>query len=329
MRKYNIPIFIPHEGCPHDCLFCNQRKITGIDSSVSPSDAKRQIAEYLETIPNDKCEIEIAYFGGSFTGLEKNLQREFLEAAASFDDSRITGIRMSTRPDYIDCEVLDQCAKYGVTAIELGVQTTSDRVLTLNKRGHCFSDVKKAAALIHDYGISLGLQMMLGMYGSNPETDLKTCSDIIALAPSCTRIYPTLVLSGTELETLYNKGKYTPYSIETASEIASQCLEKFRENNIDVIRIGLYSSDDLREEGNIIAGPFHPAFGEITENLLYRRKIENEITMHGIKNCTLEIPAAPSEVSKIIGQKRCNKLYFKEKYGVDIKVISVCDLDIT
>lgn len=321
MRKYNIPIFIPHEGCPHDCLFCNQRKITGVDSSVTPDDAKRQIEEYLSTIPNSDCEIEIAYFGGSFTGLEKGLQREFLEAAASFNDPRITGIRMSTRPDYINTEILDQCAEFGVTAIELGVQTTSDDVLQLNKRAHSFSDVKKASKLIQNYGISLGLQMMLGMYGSDPATDLKTCDGIISLSPSCTRIYPTLVLSGTELESLYNAGEYTPYTIETAAVVAAECLEKFRQNDIDVIRIGLYSSDDLRAEGNIVAGPFHPAFGEITENLLYRRRIEDKIIRQNIKNQTLEIPAAPSEVSKIIGQKRCNKLYFKQKYGVDIKVV--------
>ena len=290
MRKYNIPIFIPHEGCPHDCLFCNQRKITGVDSSVTPGDAKRRIEEYLSTIPNSDCEIEIAYFGGSFTGLEKGLQREFLEAAASFNDPRITGIRMSTRPDYINTEILDQCAEFGVTAIELGVQTTSDDVLQLNKRAHSFSDVKKASKLIQNYGISLGLQMMLGMYGSDPATDLKTCDDIISLSPSCTRIYPTLVLSGTELESLYNAGEYTPYTIETAAVVAAECLEKFRQNDIDVIRIGLYSSDDLRAEGNIVAGPFHPAFGEITENLLYRRRIEDKIIRQNIKNQTLEIP---------------------------------------
>ncbi len=323
MRKYNIPIFIPHEGCPHDCLFCNQRKITGIDSSVTPNDAKCRIAEYLSTVKSYECEIEIAYFGGSFTGLDIGLQREFLKAAASFDDPRITGIRMSTRPDYIDTEILDMCAEYNVTAIELGVQTTSDNVLELNKRGHCFDDVKTASKLIKDYNISLGLQMMLGMYGSDPETDLKTCDDIISLSPSCTRIYPTIVLSGTELETLYNSGKYTPYTIEAAAGIAAECLERFRENNIDVIRIGLYSSDDLRSDGNIIAGPFHPAFGEIAENMVYRRKIEKTIIAQGIKDCELKIPAKPSEVSKIIGQKRCNKIYFKQKYGVDIKIVQM------
>lgn len=318
MKKYNIPIFIPHEGCPHDCLFCNQRKITGIGSSVSPDDAKHQIAEYLATIPNTECEIEIAYFGGSFTGLDILLQREFLKAAASFCDSRINGIRMSTRPDYISEEILEQCLEFGVTAIELGVQSTNDEVLALNKRGHCFDDVVRAASMIKNYNIELGLQMMLGMYGSDPRTDLKTCDDIISLSPSCTRIYPTLVLNGTELEALYKSKKYTPYSIDTAAEVAAQCLEKFRADGIDVIRIGLYSSDELRSDGNIVAGPFHPAFGEIVENLIYRRKIEKTVIEKGLKDTKLKIPVKSSEVSKIIGQKRCNKIYFKQKYNIDI-----------
>lgn len=320
MRKYNIPIFIPHEGCPHDCLFCNQRKITGIESSVTPLDAKRQIAASLSTIKNGECDIEIAYFGGSFTGLDINLQREFLEAANSFLDPRISGIRMSTRPDYIDEEILKQCKDYGVTTIELGVQSTDDNVLLLNKRGHKFKDVIAAADLIKKYEISLGLQMMLGMYGSDEETDLKTCDDIISLNPDCTRIYPTLVLSGTDLEDLFNSGKYQPYTLDEAINISSLCLEKFRKNNINVIRIGLYSSDELREDGNIVAGPFHPAFGELCENQIHRRNIEEYITKNNLKDTTLTIPAPPRETSKIIGQNRSNKLYFKEKYNIDLKV---------
>lgn len=320
MRKYNIPIFIPHEGCPHDCLFCSQRKITGVQTSVSPSGAKQQIKDYLATIPNNDCEIEIAYFGGSFTGLDIDLQREFLEAAASFNDPRIIGIRMSTRPDYITPEILEQCLEFGVTAIELGVQTTDDKILELNRRGHKFSDVVNAAELIKKHNIGLGLQMMLGLYGSNPDADLKTCRDIISLSPQSTRIYPTLVLSGTGLEALYKNGRYAPYDLDTAVEISAQCLEEFRAANVTVLRIGLYPSDDLRADGNIAAGPFHPAFGELTENAVYRRKIEADIIEKGLRNCLYQISAEPSEVSKIIGQKSCNKIYFKENYGIEIKV---------
>ncbi len=320
MRKYNIPIFIPHEGCGYSCLFCNQRRITGVESTVTPEMAKSTVKEYLSTVKSGECEIEIAYFGGSFTGLSLRLQEEFFKAAMSFNDDRITGIRLSTRPDYISDEILKQCKAYGVTTIELGVQSASDDVLSKNRRGHTFADVKTAAGMIKNYDISLGLQMMVGMYGSDRELDLMTCRSIIDLKPSCTRIYPTLVLRGTPLEKLYRDGGYTPYSIDEAVEVSKECLIAFRENDIDVIRIGLYSGEDLREVGNIVAGPFHSAFGELVENAIYRDKIEAEIIKNGIRNTDYIINAAPSEVSKIIGQKRSNKIYFSEKYGVNIKV---------
>lgn len=323
LRKYNIPIFIPHEGCPHDCTFCNQRKITGIESSVSPEGVVYDIHDYLSTIKTQDCDIEIAFFGGSFTGLSLDLQEQFLKAAASVDDSRIKGIRISTRPDYIDETILEQCLRYGVKTIELGVQSSNNDVLELNHRGHVFKDVVKSAKLIHQSGIELGLQMMLGMYGSDPEKDIKTCNDIIDLQPKSTRIYPTLVLGGTELETFYNQGKYSPYDIETAVETAKECIIRFRENEIDIIRIGLYSSDDLRSDGNIISGPFHPAFGEMAENRIYRDEIEKEIISKNIKDCEYIVMAKPSETSKIIGQKKCNKIYFNEKYGVSLKVKTI------
>ena len=315
-RKYNIPLFIPHEGCGHDCVFCNQRKITGQQTSVTPEQARADIAEYLSTIKNPDCHIEIAYFGGSFTGLDIDLQRRFFEAAASFKDERIQGIRLSTRPDYINERVLKQCVEFGVKTIELGVQSASDEVLEKNRRGHTFEQAEKAAEMIKSAGIDLGLQMMVGMYGSDRATDIETCEKIIALKPVCTRIYPTLVLKNTYLEELYNAGKYMPYTLEHAIEVSEICLSKFRENNIDVIRVGLYPGDDLRSEGNIVAGPFHSAFGELVENRIYRNKIESEIIKHCLRDCDYEISAAPSETSKIIGQKGCNREYFKQKYGV-------------
>ena len=320
MRKYNIPIFIPHEGCGHDCVFCNQRKITGIQSSVSPDKAKEEIAQYLSTIKSEDCQIEIAYFGGSFTGLDMVLQREFLEAASGFKDERIIGIRMSTRPDYINKEILEQCVEFGVKTIELGVQSASNRVLELNRRGHVFEDVIRAAEMIKSFGIELGLQMMLGMYGSDPETDIETCRKIIELEPKCTRIYPTLVLSGTALESLYIRGEYIPYTLETAVSTAKRCLLMFRKAGVEVIRIGLYPGEDLRSEGNIVAGPFHSAFGELVENAVYKDKIEEEIIQKRLRDCDYEIIAPSSETSKIIGQKKCNKEYFFKKYGVRIKV---------
>ncbi|MBE7012026.1 MAG: radical SAM protein [Ruminococcaceae bacterium] len=311
MRKYNLPVFIPHLGCPHDCAFCNQKKITGVESDVTPESVEKKITDFLKTTEKES-EIEIAFFGGSFTGIDISLQEEFLLIADKFRD-RVCGIRLSTRPDYISDEILDLLVKYGVTEIELGAQSSDDEVLKINRRGHTFSDTVKASGMIKERGIKLGLQMMLGMAGSNEEKDIKTAEDIIALKPDSTRIYPTLVLSGTALE----KMDYEPYSLEEAAEIASRVIELFRENNVKILRIGLHESEELRS-GSVVKGPYHPAFGEIAESLIWRRKIEKMIEKGGFDGT---VECKPSEVSKIIGHKKMNKLYFYNKHNIMIKPI--------
>lgn len=311
MRKYNLPIFIPHLGCPHDCAFCNQKKITGAESDVTPATVEETIAEFLSTTETNS-KIEVAFFGGSFTGIDINLQKEFLETANKFRD-RICGIRLSTRPDYITKEILDLLLKYGVTEIELGAQSSDDEVLKINRRGHTFSDTVKASKMIKARGLGLGLQMMIGMAGSNEEKDIKTARDIIALCPDSTRIYPTLVLSGTALE----KMDYEPYSVEKAAEVASKIIPMFREKDIKILRVGLHESEELRS-GNVIKGPYHPAFGEIAESLIWRRKIEEMIEegdFDGMVYCN------PSEISKVVGHKKANKIYFYNKYKIKIKPV--------
>lgn len=318
MRKYNLPIFIPHLGCPHDCAFCNQRKITGVDTEITPEYVENRIKTFFSTIPDNDSKVEIAFFGGSFTAISMDLQENFLKVAAEFSD-KICGIRVSTRPDAIDEEVLALLKKYNVTEIELGAQSSDDSVLTLNNRGHLFFNTASASRLIKSSGFRLGLQMMVGMYGSSPEKDIKTAEDIIALKPDSTRIYPTLTLKGTALEKYYLSGEYVPYDIETAIEVSSEILSRFRESNITVLRIGLHSEEGLNSD-TIIAGPYHPAFGELTENRIRRNEIENKIIKNNLRNCELIINCNPWEVSKIIGHKKCNYTYFKEKYGVALKI---------
>ncbi|MEG1441896.1 MAG: radical SAM protein [Oscillospiraceae bacterium] len=321
MKQYTIPIFIPHEGCPHDCTFCNQRKITGVSTSVTPDDAEKLIFEGLKRLDTNSREhfTEVAYFGGSFTGLEVSLQEDFLRVAEKYAD-KIHGIRLSTRPDYINDEIIELLKKYKVTTVELGAQSADDEVLRVNNRGHLFEDVIKSSKMIKDAGIELGLQMMIGMYGSTPEKDILTAEKIASLLPKCTRIYPTITLKDTELENLYRCGKYIPYDVEKAVKVTAKVLRIFRNNNIEVIRIGLHSSDDLRREGNIVAGPFHAAFGELVEGEIYRENIEREIIDGNYKNCEYIIHAKPCEVSKIIGQNKRNKKYFYEKFGVNLVV---------
>lgn len=315
IRKYNIPIFIPHRGCPNDCAFCNQKKITGVDTEVSAESVKDLIAKSLETADENSV-IEVAFFGGSFTGLDIETQRGFLKTAGEFFP-RVKGIRLSTRADYINEEIINLLKEYGVTAVELGVQSTDVDVLCMNLRGHGFDEVKRAAKLINEAGFELGLQMMLGMYGSDFKKDIKTAEDIISLNPKTTRIYPTVVLKGTHLEKLYNEGAYTPYTIEEAVECAKEVYLKFKESKVTVLRMGLHSSEDL-DSGSVVAGPYHPAFGEMVFSLIYRDEIEKEIIKMDYSDCKLTLIADKREVSKIVGQKRSNINYFRAKYGIDV-----------
>lgn len=319
MRKYNIPIFIPHRGCPHDCAFCNQRKITGVDTDITPEIVEKQISEFLKTIDKGDSTTEIAFFGGSFTGLELETQAEFLKVANKFFPD-VSGIRLSTRPDYIDDDVIALLKKYNVTTVELGVQSSDDLVLQMNSRGHTFDDVIKASELIKNSGIDLGHQMMLGMYGSNPQKDMKTVEDIIGLEPECVRIYPVVILKGTALEDLYNDGLYIPYSIMDAAELAKDALCAFERNGIDVIRIGLHSSEELESDGNVIAGPYHQAFGELVESLVFREKIEAEIKSQKLTDCEFLYRCKKNEVSKVIGHKKMNKDYFRSEYNIKLRV---------
>lgn len=311
MRKYNLPIFIPHLGCPHDCVFCSQRKITGCESDITPLQAEKMIESYLETTDENSM-IEVAFFGGSFTGIDMGLQEEFLKAANKFS-GRISGIRLSTRPDYISEDILDLLCRFGVTEIELGAQSSDDEVLRINRRGHTFLQTCEAAKMIKSRGVGLGLQMMLGMAGSDEEKDLKTVRDIISLKPDSTRIYPTLVIKGTALE----KMDYEPYSLEKAVDVAAKAIELFRENNVKILRIGLHDSEELKN-GSVAAGPYHPAFGELAEGRVWRNKIEKMIDggdFDGRIECSL------SEVSKIIGHKKANKKYFYDKYKIELKPV--------
>lgn len=319
MRKYNLPIFIPHRGCRHDCIFCNQRKITGVDTEVTPDDVRNRIKEFLSTVDEENSSVEVAFFGGSFTGLEMATQEAFLKVASEFK-SEISGIRLSTRPDYINTEIIELLKKYNVTTVELGVQSSDDAVLEQNNRGHRFSDVKIASKLIKDAKIALGHQMMLGMYGSDPLKDMQTVRDIIKLSPDCVRIYPVITLKDTKLEKLFKDGVYKPYSVVDAAELSKNAVIEFKEAGIDVIRIGLHSSDDLEEDGGIVAGPYHQAFGEIVESLIFRDKMEEKIVKKNLSDCDFVFHCKKSEVSKAVGHKKMNSEYLSQQYNIQLKV---------
>lgn len=309
-----IPIFVPHKGCPNDCAFCNQHTISGKEEAPTIAEARNTINEYLKTAKNTNN--QIAFFGGSFTGIDVSEQNEYLKLANEFiNQGYVQSIRISTRPDYIDENTVKRLINYGVKNIELGAQSMDKEVLLRSNRGHSVESVERASDIILKCGAILGLQMMTGLPEDSKEKNMKTAEKFLELGAKETRIYPCVVLKGTMLEKMYREGQYKPQSVEEAVEIGAKLKLFFDKNHISVLRIGLPESKSLKE--NYVAGAYHPALGE----LIFSRIIRNEIESN-IKNDTkfIEIKANPGLISKIVGNKKCNINYFKEK-EIGIKII--------
>lgn len=319
MKHANISLFVPHQGCPHQCSFCNQKTISGSVKELTPRDVRETLFKAVSD-GVDPENTEIAFFGGSFTAVERSYMISLLRETKPFmEERKFCGIRVSTRPDAIDEEVLGILKEYGVTSIELGAQSTDSQVLLLNHRGHTRDDIIRASGLIKEKGFSTGLQMMTGLLGDTPEKALRTAEDIIDLKPDTVRIYPTIVLEGTYLGELYKKGEYKPQTLEEATELCSVLLKRFYDENIAVIRLGLHSGGNV-EEG-YIAGPYHPAFGELCESKIYLEKaikmLSEKRPDKGEKQIALYVNQR--EISKMIGQKGSNKAALK-KAGWNVTV---------
>ena len=266
---YIIPIFVPHEGCPHNCVFCNQDRITGAQDDVTAQIVRNTINDYLETIKNKSATIEVSFFGGTFTGIREEKQKELLYVAKSFKDKKlIDKIRLSTRPDYINDYILTYLKEYGVDIIELGVQSLDDEVLKKAGRGHSTQSVIEASKLIKEYKFVLGHQIMPGLPGDSFEKDISTTKASIEMKPDICRIYPSLVIKDTPMELMYKSNDYIPYSLEDAVNISKVMYNMYRENKINVIRIGLQPTESINEGKDIVAGPFHPSFRELVEGSL-------------------------------------------------------------
>jgi len=320
-RHYNIPVFVPHIGCPHDCVFCNQRVITGAktDPDQILKDAKNSIEMHLSTIPKAQAAVQIAFFGGSFTGIDSDLQRALLCLSDEYIQSgRASSVRISTRPDYIDENILNTLKDHHVTDIELGVQSSDDGVLRANRRGHTFARVTLACKLIRSQNINLGLQMMTGMYTSTPALDKQTAADIAMLAPDYVRIYPTVVLNGTYLASLYQNYNYIPPTLEDSVALCSEIYRMFHAANIPIIRMGLQATDTICEQGDLIAGSYHSAFGELVLSRIYRNKLESAAQNATEDRFAYYVPAR--ELSRAIGNKRCNVTYIAEKYHKTVQI---------
>ena len=324
-KEYIIPIFVPHLGCPNDCTFCNQKKISGQTKNVKAEDVKNTIEYYLNNFKDDDKYIEVAFFGGSFTGIDVDKQKELLSVAYEYiKNKKIDSIRISTRPDYINKEILKMLKSYGVKTIELGVQSTNDYILNKSKRGHTFEDVKKASKLIRKNGFILGHQMMVGLPESTRQDEINTAKDLIKLKPKIVRIYPVLVIKGTQLEKDYESGEYTPLTVEQAVETAKDLLVLFNKKKINVIRIGLQNTNEITDpnskKSQVVAGPYHPAFRQLVESRLWYDNIANEIKKVNSNVTHIQIDVNPSDINNAVGHKRINIEKINDTYNTDLKI---------
>ena len=323
IRHYNIPIFLPELACPYRCVYCNQFSITGLNNFVKPEDVKNIIDRHLSSFKEENRFVEVAFFGGNFTGLPVNMQNDYLEIVQPYlDRNLVHGIRCSTRPDYISLQRVKEIKSYGMRNIELGAQSTDDEVLKYCKRGHTYNDIVEASQIILSEDITLGLQMMIGLPFDSEEKDYQTAKDIVNLGARETRIYPCIVVKDTELETMYNSGEYKALSIEEAVKRSSRLYTYFIENQVKVLRIGLHASDELDNEA-YVAGPYHKNFAEMVFSHIWKEKLTHDLFLEDTRPCasTIEtknrkiiINVPESQINHAIGWKGENKKMLLEMF---------------
>ncbi|MDO4392858.1 MAG: radical SAM protein [Bacillota bacterium] len=322
MKKHAIiPIFIPHKGCPNDCVFCNQKVITARTANVTENDVRRTIEQYLSTLDLRNLEtIELAFYGGSFTGIPIEEQSAFLAIAKEYKDlSIIQKIHMSTRPDYIDEAILENLLRYDADVIELGVQSFHPQVLKASNRGHTQEDIYRACNLIKDFGFELGIQLMIGLPEDTPERCVYSAMETVKIAPSIARLYPTIVINDTELERMYRCGEYTPLTTDEAVSITKEMYRIIDNAGINIIRVGLKSTDLVNENGMIQGHTYHPAFRQLVQGEIAKEDLENSLSQLAKAG---RLPAdgkiifacSPLSFSNMVGNKAVNKKYFANKY---------------
>ncbi len=330
-RHYNIPIFIPHLGCPYDCIYCDQKRITARQDAPDVRQMIQTIEEHLQTIPGE-ASIEIAFFGGNFTAVDRKLQEDYLTAVQPYlGQQRVQSIRISTRPDCIDEPGLDMLAYYGVKMIELGVQSMSDKVLRASARNYHPEDVCHSSHLIKARQLDLGIQLMIGLPLDTYSAAMESVRQTIDLEPQAVRIYPTLVIAGTSLAEMWKRGDYQPLTMEAAIATCRDMLLLYQQHNIKVIRMGLYPGDELRKDGVILAGPFHSSFGELVEQAVFKQQallvLGQYLERFGFL-ADLNLYVNARDISKMIGKQHKNIEELKQELALNsikVKVDRVLD----
>lgn len=321
MRHYNIPIFIPELACPNRCIYCNQRHISGQLQAVKPEEIKQIIEQHLATFIRPS-EVELAFFGGSFTGIDEKDMLTYLQIVQPYiEQGEIKSIRISTRPDYINEKILDILQQYNVKDIELGAQSLNEEVLAFAKRGHTVRDVENASQLIKSYGFSLGLQMMIGLPLDTVEKSKETAKKILKLGAESTRIYPTLVINNTDLADLYRQNKYKALSLDEAVDWTTEIYKIFSQSSIKILRVGLHPSEALINGTELLAGPFHVSFKELVLTKIWQEKFEK------LPINTKTILVNPKEINYAIGYNSKNKQLLQKKFPY-LKFISDSNVEL-
>ena len=323
-RPFIIPIFLPHAGCPHQCVFCNQTSVTGVRRDiVSPENVERQILEFLEYKGNDRRPVQVAFYGGNFLGLEKDYIERLLNVSTKFvKNKEIDAIRFSTRPDTIDHDRIEIIKNYPVTTFEIGAQSMDDRVLAIARRGHSASDTQRAVTLLKDRHYQIGLQMMVGLPEEDEAGSLSTAYRIGELEPDFVRIYPTIVLKNSLLARWYENGTYRPWSLERSIAHVKTLYLFFKKKNIPVIRMGLQASEDLDSGAAVLAGPYHPAFGHMVHSKIFLDMATAIMENKAVSRNTVTLKVHPKSISKMRGMKNSNVETLKKRFQLQsLKIV--------
>lgn len=329
-KHANIPIFIPHLGCPNNCVFCNQRSISG-HLDFDPGTVRDEIENALSTL--GEREAEIAFFGGSFTGIDRTLMLCLLGTAKEYIEcGKVSGIRLSTRPDYIDREILDILRDHGVTAVELGLQSMSDRVLTACRRGHDSSVAERACSLVREYGFELVGQMMIGLPESTMDDEIYTAEKLCRMGVTAARVYPTVVFCNTELAEMTGRGDYTPITNEEAVKRTKEVLKIFDRHGVKCLRVGLCASENLSSDDAVVGGANHSAIGELAMGEVFYDRLCEALDARSDelqKGAKVEIFVPVGATSKVVGQRKRNLCRLKEKYFEKngVKTVKIHEID--
>lgn len=318
MKPLIIPIFVVYKGCPNRCVYCNERVTAGnYPERITEEQFRNTVDGYLSTASKDRDRIEIAFYGGNFTGIDIDYQTELLRFAEPYiKDGRVQSIRISTRPDYIDHSRTRLLRKYHVTMVEIGAQSMIDTVLDRSRRRHSSDDVRNAVKILKESGLGTGIHIMAGLPGDTEEGFMYTVAEIIKLNPDTVRIHPTIVLKDTPLAEAYMNGQYRPLSMDEAVSLCGYALSRFRGAGISVIRLGLHNSEEMNREGSIIAGPCHPAFGAIVEGSIFLDMASRLLTRAKSSNETVTFSVSSKDVSRFRGLKNCNISMLKDRHGI-------------